>query len=164
MIVLLDSGILLRLVNRSDPEHATVRGALRVLKQRGHSLVTAPQNLAEFWNVCTRPASARGGYGLSLAETAQRFRLLERLFPVLSETPAAYPIWKQMLITHGVMGVQVHDARLAALMEAQGIGHLLTLNTADFSRFPKIVAQSPSEVLLAPPQPDPTSDPLFVHR
>jgi predicted nucleic acid-binding protein len=79
MVVLLDSGILLRLVNRADPEHATVRAALRLLKQRGNVLVMATQNVAEFWNVCTRPASARGGYGLSVAETAQRLRLLERL-------------------------------------------------------------------------------------
>lgn len=147
MLVLLDSGILLRLVNRSDPEHATVRAALRLLKQRGDSLVVAPQNIAEFWNVCTRPASARGGYGLSVAETAQRLRLLERLFKLVSETPAAYPVWKQLVLTHAVIGVQVHDARLAALMTAQGIAHILTLNTADFSRFPKIVAQSPSDVV-----------------
>jgi predicted nucleic acid-binding protein len=147
MLVLLDSGILLRLVNRSDPEHATVRAALRVLKQRGDSLVTAPQNIAEFWNVCTRPASARGGYGLSVAETAQRLRLLERLFGFLSETPASYPIWKHLVVAHAVMGVQVHDARLVALMEAQGVTHILTLNTADFSRYTQIVAQSPAEVL-----------------
>jgi predicted nucleic acid-binding protein len=149
MLVLLDSGILLRLVNRADPEHATIRAALRILKQRGDSLVTAPQNLAEFWNVCTRPASARGGYGLSVAQTTQRLRLLERLFQVLPETPASYPLWKQLVVAHGVMGVQVHDARLAALMEGQGVSHILTLNTADFARFSKIVAQSPAEVLRA---------------
>lgn len=156
MLFLLDSGILLRLINRADPEHANVRTALRLLKQRGDSLITAPQNLAEFWNVCTRPASARGGYGLSVAETAQRLRLLERLFNVLPETPAAYPIWKQLVVAHGVMGVQVHDARLVALMVAQGVGRILTLNTADFARYPMIIAQSPADVSAgsaAPPKP-----------
>ncbi|MBI3411869.1 MAG: type II toxin-antitoxin system VapC family toxin [Planctomycetes bacterium] len=147
MLVLLDSGILLRLVNRSDPENASVRAALRLLKQRGDSLVVAPQNVAEFWNVCTRPASARGGYGLSAAVTAQRLRLLERLFKIVSETPAAYPVWKQLVVNHAVMGVQVHDARLVALMTAQGISHILTFNTGDFARYTKIVAQSPSDVL-----------------
>ena len=147
MHLLLDSGILLRLVNRSDPEHVTVRAVLRLLKRRGDSLSSAPQNLAEFWNVCTRPASARGGYGLSVAETAQRLKLLERLFNVLPDTPAAYPDWKQLVVAHGVMGVQVHDARLVALMIAQGIQHILTLNTTDFSRYPMIVAHSPADVL-----------------
>lgn len=90
MLFLVDSGILLRLVNRSDAEHAKVRAALRLLKQRGDSLVTAAQNMSEFWNVCTRPASARGGYGLSLPrlgtgsassnDSSKSFRI--RLLPI----------------------------------------------------------------------------------
>jgi hypothetical protein len=45
------------------------------------------------------------------------------------------------------MGVQVHDARLVALMMAHGLSHLLTLNPADFQRYPGITALSPSAVL-----------------
>ena len=74
MRVLLDSGILLRLPHRSDPGHAVIRKAVRALKGRGDTLVTSPQNVAEFWNVCTRPATARGGYGLSIEETGKRLR------------------------------------------------------------------------------------------
>src|SRR5207249_9494314 len=146
MRVLLDSGILLRLVNRSDAEHATVRAALRLLRQRGESLVTAAQNMAEFWNVCTRPASARGGYGLPVAETQRRLRLLERLFVVLTEIPAAYPLWRNLVVAHAVQGVQAHDARLVALMQAHGIAHILTLNGADFARYPGVVAFEPTAV------------------
>jgi predicted nucleic acid-binding protein len=151
MLILVDSGILLRLVNRTDPHHGAIRSALRFLKQRGDALVTAPQNVAEFWNVCTRPASARGGYGLSVAETAARLRLCERLFGILPEVPAVYPIWKQLVVTHGVMGVQVHDARLVALMAAHGVSHILTLNTVDFARYTLVIAQSPTDVLNTPP-------------
>lgn len=50
-------------------------------------------------------------------------------------------------MSHGVMGVQAHDARLVALMTAQGVRHILTLNTVDFERYPHIVAQSPADVL-----------------
>jgi predicted nucleic acid-binding protein len=147
MRALLDSGILLRLVNRSDPAHATIRDALRFLKKRGDTLVMAPQNVAEFWNVCTRPPSARGGYGLSVAETGQRVRLLERLFAILPETPVSYAPWRKMLVAHSVMGVQVHDARLAALMITHGVLHIMTFNAADFSRYPTVVANSPAEVV-----------------
>src|SRR4051794_8313818 len=108
MRILLDTGILLRLVNRADALHAKVRAAVRLLRQQNDSLVTAPQNVAEFWNVSTRPASARGGYGLSLAEAGKRLRLIERLIIVLPEAPAAYPLWKQLVTNHSVMGVQVH--------------------------------------------------------
>jgi len=68
MDVLADSGILLRLLEPTDPLHAAIDHAVRVLHARGDRIVIAPQNVAEFWNVCARPATARGGYGLSIAE------------------------------------------------------------------------------------------------
>lgn len=59
MRLLLDSGILLRLLDRSDANHAAIRQCLRRLRLRGDTAVVSAQNIAEFWNVCTRPASAR---------------------------------------------------------------------------------------------------------
>jgi predicted nucleic acid-binding protein len=145
-----DSGILLRVLHRADPQHAAVRQAVRLLRARGDTLVTAPQNIAEFWNVTTRPASARGGFGLGVAEAQRRLRIIERLFPVLPDSPAAYSLWKQLVVHHGVMGVQVHDARLVAWMPAHAITHLLTLNPADFARYPTITALTPQHLLAAP--------------
>ncbi len=72
MLVLFDTGNLLRLLDRSDPQHQDIRAALRLLKSQEDTFVVAPQVIAEFWNVCTRPASARGGYGLSVQETATK--------------------------------------------------------------------------------------------
>jgi predicted nucleic acid-binding protein len=145
MLVLVDTGILLRLLNRSEPEHAAIRRAVRALKQRGDRPATAPQNVAEFWNVCTRPASARGGYGLTVEETAKRLRLLERLVMVLPETANHYPLWKALVVAHAVKGVQVHDARVAAFMQAHGISYLLTLNGTDFARYNHITVLTPSD-------------------
>jgi predicted nucleic acid-binding protein len=147
MQILVDTGILLRLLDRSDLHHTDIRRALQRLRTRGDALVTSSQNLAEFWNVCTRPTSARGGYGLSVAEAERRVRLLESLFPVLTETPGAYPLWRNLLVAHGVQGVHVHDARLVALMQAHAITHILTLNAADFRRYHGIIVPvSPLEV------------------
>jgi predicted nucleic acid-binding protein len=52
-----------------------------------------------------------------------------------------------MVVQHGIQGVQVHDARLVAWMQAYGITHIVTLNTADFARYPGITALSPQDVL-----------------
>ena len=87
MLILADSGILLRLMERADPQHGTIRTAVRVLMARVDELVTATQNVAEFWNVCTRPATARGGLGLSVAETDHRLRVLERLVQLIADLP-----------------------------------------------------------------------------
>jgi predicted nucleic acid-binding protein len=150
MLVALDSRILLRVLHRTDPQHAAVRQAVRTLRGRGDTLVTAPQSVAEFWNVTTRPATARGGFGLSLQEAQRRLRVTERLFQVLLDSPAAYALWKQLVAGHGVMGVQVHDARLVAWMQAHGIAHLLTLNAADFARYQGITAPTPQHLLSTP--------------
>jgi len=146
MLINLDTGILLRLLDRNDPHHASIRQALRVTIG-GDQAVSSPQNLAEFWNVCTRPASARGGFGLSVQETDRRVRVIERLFRVMPDSSAAYPLWRQIVVQQGVQGVQVHDARLVAWMHAYGITNILTLNAADFARYPGITPLSPQDVL-----------------
>jgi predicted nucleic acid-binding protein len=62
MLYLVDTGVLLRLFNKADPDSMAIRNALLKLKREGHRFVVSTQNVAEFWNVCTRPASARGGF------------------------------------------------------------------------------------------------------
>jgi len=151
MAVLADTGILVRLLDRTDPQHAVVRQAIRVLRARGQGLVTAPQNVAEFWNVCTRPVAARGGLGLTVAEAERRLRIVERLFPLLPGHPAGYVHWRHLVVSQGVMGVQVHDARLVALMMAHGLTELLTLNAADFARYPAVTTTTPAGLVGAAP-------------
>lgn len=150
MLVLCDSGILLRLFEPMDPLHDIVRDSVTALQARGDKLATASQNVAEFWNVCTRPTSARGGFGLSTTEAERRLQLVERTFAILSDPPTAYAIWRGLVITHAVLGKQVHDARLAAIMAAHGITHILTLNGPDFARYPAVAALDPA-VIAAPP-------------
>jgi predicted nucleic acid-binding protein len=125
----------LRLVIRSDPAHPEARSAIRILRSRGDKLVALTQNAAEFWNVCTRPSSARGGYGLSIQETTKRLRLIERLVELRPDSLAVFQEWKRLLIAHSVSGVQVYDTRLVAAMNVYGIPRILTFNGNDFKRF-----------------------------
>lgn len=41
---------------------------------------------------------------------------LEDLFLVLPDVPEIYPEWKRLILQYGVVGVNVHDARLVASM------------------------------------------------
>jgi predicted nucleic acid-binding protein len=152
MPYLLDSGILLRLVNRSDSLHALVRAAVRTLQSQGETLLTASQNVAEFWNVWTRPLTARGGLGRSPAEAAHYVRLLERRIQVVTDTPSSYALWKQLVVSHAIVGVQVHDARLVAIVQTRAISQVLTLNPTDFRRYSGVIAVTPQSVMApAPP-------------
>lgn len=145
-MILADTGILIRAYHPPDPQQAVIEGALNTLVGRGEQLVTALQNVTEFWNVCTRPASARGGLGLDLAEAEFRLDRVERGFTILDDPPGLFHFWRRLVVAHGVKGKQVHDARLAALMKASGIAHILTLNGADFARYPGVTALDPAAV------------------
>jgi predicted nucleic acid-binding protein len=46
-----------------------------------------------------------------------------------------YPEWYRLVSQFNVSGVQVHDARLVAVMRVHQISHILTFNTADFARY-----------------------------
>ena len=146
MDVLVDTGVLLRLIIPSDPGHFEARRAVKLLRARRDMLLTLTQNAAEFWNVCTRPVTARGGYGLRIDETARRLRLIERLIQVRPDSDAVFHEWKRLIVAHSVKGVQVHDARLVAAMSVYGIGQLLTANAGDFKRYSQIVAVTPSDL------------------
>ena len=159
MLVLADTGVLLRLADPADPQHGAVDHAVRAIRSRGDGLTIAVQNAVEFWNVCTRPATARGGWGLDTAEADRRLRAIEAGFSLLAELPVAYPIWRRLVVAHSVQGKQVHDARLVALMMAHGITHVLTLNAGDFARFPGIVEVAPASLAGSPSPPPPAAPP-----
>ncbi len=151
MPVFVDSGILLRALHQTDPQYAEVRGAIRLLLKKGEPIFTGLQQLAEFWNVCTRPPGVRGGFNLPLDEAARRLRRIERGVRILTETPLTPEIWKTVVQKHNVRGVQVHDARMVALMITHSLTDLLTLNKADFVRYTGdgLAPTTPAELLAA---------------
>ena len=105
------------------------------------------QNISEFWNVATRP-QAQNGLGFSVAFAAAEVAKIEQALILLPDSPATYAEWKRLVLTYGVMGIKVHDARLVAAMAVHGVRRILTFNTNDFKRY-DIEALSPASVLTA---------------
>ena len=106
MDVLVDTGVLLRLIIPSDPGHFDARRAIKLLRRRGDRLITLTQNASEFWNVCTRPVTMRGGYGLSIEETARRLRLIERLIQVRPDSDEVFREWKRLVVAHSLRALR----------------------------------------------------------
>ena len=144
MQILLDTNILLRQTEPLHPHHAESVAAVDALHTAGQQLVIVPQVLYEFWSVATRPL-AQNGLGMSAVEARAELIAIQRLFRLLRDERAIYPIWEVLVTSIGVHGKQVHDARLAAAMQRHAITHILTFNTADFVRFPTITVLSPSD-------------------
>ena len=70
MGVLIDTNVLLRLAQPNHGQYqAAVDGVARA-RLTGETLYVAPQNIAEFWAVGTRPVGPANGLGLTAAATA----------------------------------------------------------------------------------------------
>jgi predicted nucleic acid-binding protein len=140
-----DTNVLLRITRRADPQHQLIVMALSQLLSQGTTLHYMHQNIAELWNVMTRPI-ARNGLGLTVHETETEVRAIERGMTLLPDSEAVYQEWRRIILRYSVSGVQVHDARLAAAMYVHGVPHILTLNVADFNRFAGLTPLHPNQL------------------
>ena len=139
MSYLLDTNILVRLANSADTLYPDALRAVLKLHNAGETLHITPQNLVEFRGVATRPISTNG-LGLMPAAVELKADGFQKKFGLLPETPDIFPAWKVLVRDAGVIGKQVHDARLVAVCHVHNISHLLTFNTAHFPRFATIGA------------------------
>jgi predicted nucleic acid-binding protein len=114
--------------------YADTLNAISTLRRAEEELFITSQNLIEFWRSATRPAQ-RNGLGLTIAEAKTELERLEGLFLILSDVPEIYPEWKRLILQYGVVGVNVHDARLVASMLVHKLTHILTFNVRDFNRY-----------------------------
>lgn len=87
--------------------------------------------------------------GYSVDKTNEVLNRLLDSFTILDDPPEARTLWRKLVVTHEVKGVQVHDARLVAAMNARGLTHILTYNGRDFKRYPALTILTPADVLTA---------------
>ena len=116
------------------------------MRRQSEVLHLTPQNFTEFWNVATRPVSMNG-LGLSAVETKIKVDTFAASFVLLEETPAIFPAWLTLVDTLGVIGKQVHDARLVAVCQVSGIDKILSFNVSHFIR---LTASVPGIAVLDP--------------
>jgi len=90
------------------------------------------------------------GLGLPTVDAEAQAAEFEAAFPLLAETPDIYPAWRALVGALGVIGKQVHDARLVAVCHVHAVTHLLTFNVSHFVRMvgfgPGVVVVDPASV------------------
>jgi predicted nucleic acid-binding protein len=145
MSVLVETNIL----RSAQPSHQLCPQATRAvskLLRQNETVCFCSQNIAEFWNVATRPAEFNS-LDISLSEVLQEVANFEGLLTLVPDGPSVYIEWKFIVKDHNVQGVKVYDARLVAVAMVHGVGNILTFNTADFKRFSSINALHASSLL-----------------
>ena len=146
MAYLIDTNCFIRLAEPNSPNRNPVLSALKNLHSSGETLCYTPQIAAEFWNVCTRPNTVRGGLGLSVESTERKVKLIEKHFRLLPDNLRTFVEWRRLVAELKIKGVQVYDARIAASMITHNISHLLTLNESDFHRYSQITVVDPTQI------------------
>lgn len=145
MSFLIDTNVLLRSIETEHAMYVEAVSATSTLLDRGEALYVISQNLIEFWRTCTRP-SDKNGFGMTTSQALVELKRIESIFPRLPDVPDLYEHWRKLVLTHKVLGVQVHDARLVAAMQVHGIKHILTFNVQDFRRYTEITVVHPREI------------------
>lgn len=128
---LLDTNVVLRLVDRNSTDHEQCQKAVERLIMRGDEPCLAPQVLVEFWVVATRPVE-NNGFGWDVTTAKNTVEKLRSHFSLRSETQDLFEEWLR-LVTQGVKGKRAHDARLAAFVKVYRLEAVLTLNPRDFN-------------------------------
>jgi predicted nucleic acid-binding protein len=146
MTFLLDTNVLLRWSDSASPLHATCTEAVSSLTRQSHVLCVCAQVLIESYVVATRPLKDNG-LGFAPEQGRQLIADLKQSFPCLPEPHDIADRWEAVITQHSVSGRQGHDARIAALMMANGVNNLITLNTSDFARYGGLTAMTPSDAL-----------------
>ena len=101
-MILADSNVLLRVLQRQHPTHLESWTAVRILQAR-KEIVLAPQNIVELWVVATRPKE-QNGLGIPPTRAAIYLARLNRTFPVLLETPGIHQEWQRLVLEYRVSG------------------------------------------------------------
>ncbi len=146
MTFLIDTNVLLRFFELSDPSNPEIVAALDSLRKSGVPCHVCAQVLIESWVVATRPLDVNG-LGFDLEKADGHMDEIEILFPCLPEPEDMAARWRTVVQSYSVLGKKAHDARIVAFMMAHGITHLVTLNPSDFARYPEITAITPSEIV-----------------
>lgn len=145
MDVLADTNVILRRLQRANPEHRQARDAITRFSKEGNRVCVTSQNLIELWVVSTRPVE-NNGLGLTPAQAERVVARLEGSVFRLPDTDDVYPEWRRLVVTHGVSGKKAHDARLVAAMTVNRITHILTFNAGDFARYTGINVIDPARL------------------
>jgi len=132
--VLADTNIVLRYIQASSPQHLEVEKAIDRMIASGDVLFVTPQILREFWAVATRPMD-KNGFGFAPSQAFESLKLLRLEFSFLDDKEGIFDQWLDLVTTHEVKGVKVHDANHAATALHHGLTHVLTLNPSDFQRY-----------------------------
>jgi predicted nucleic acid-binding protein len=128
--VFLDTNVLVAATVGAHPSHSAATSLIERLGVEGTPLCVSPQVLREFLVVLTRqPVHGRE---VTVDEALESWRAG---CAVLDEDEIVVAELVALVRQRRVKGKQVHDANIVAVMRANGVGRLATLDVGDFQEY-----------------------------
>ncbi len=147
-MILVDTNVLLRMVQPTHSMHGQAISALAKLRQEDEALCVVPQVLYEFWVVATRRLDANGLAMTPTEADADLAKIIQR-FRFIRDERAIFEPWRRLVTQHQVIGKNAHDARLVAAMQRHGVTRIVSFNVGDFKRFSHIDVLDPAKIAAA---------------
>jgi predicted nucleic acid-binding protein len=138
-MILLDANILVFATQAASPNHQAVTQRLAQFVTENEDIAVCPQVLYEFYVTATRPATSRNGLGLSSDDAMTLVDSIKSTYTFIDDPVNLFGEWQSIITKYKTIGKQAHDARLVALMQAQAIDTIYTMNPGDFNRYTDII-------------------------
>jgi len=129
----LDTSLLVAVSVSLHPGHAAARAYVQRARRRGDAFCISPQICREILVSITRQPVA--GVAYTIEDASRLLAEWRGRCEVLTEGPETVTRWLELARRHRVMGKQLHDCNIAAVMLAHGVSRLATRNPADFKRY-----------------------------
>ncbi|GAA6622486.1 type II toxin-antitoxin system VapC family toxin [Scytonema sp. NUACC26] len=142
--IFVDTNVLIFATNSVSPWHLAATETLQTMRETGIELFVSPQVLREYLAAATRLNVT--GSELQIEKIWENVNTFRTEFTVLEDNNLVLSALIELLRNFPTAGRQVYDANIVATMQVHNIGHLLTHNVADFSRFSTLIQILPLEV------------------
>jgi uncharacterized protein len=141
-VIAVDTNILVYAHRRDSAFHAVAAARVRDLAEGRAPWALPWPCVHEFYSVVTHPRIYSPPSTLDEAISQIAAWLESPSVVPLSEGPAYWPVLAGLLSAGKITGPAVHDARIAALCQANGVRQLWSADR-DFSRIPGLRATNP---------------------
>ncbi len=131
--VFLDTNFIVAVSVESHPDHRVAEAHFARLVSERARLFICPQICREFIVVLTR--APVGGVTITLAEALEYLEEWQSQCTLLDEHGGVTMVWSRLVARYGVLGKQIHDCNLIAVMKSYAVKRLVTFNGGDFKRF-----------------------------
>jgi hypothetical protein len=141
-VIAVDTNLLVYAHREDSPWHGPARDWLTALAEGPVPWAIPWPCLHEFLAIVTHPGIYRPPTPRDRAVDQVDAWLESPSAVLLCEGEGYWPTLHEMILGGGVLGGQVHDARVAALCRYHGVEALCTADR-DFSRFPDLTVRNP---------------------